>query len=110
LKIIVEAMSTTLVFLTAQDHGLSTKCHANRLVAIDELNQVGRIPSNFVPLTALRAFEAAASHHSLNKIAAELSVTLASVSLQIPRLEDLLGIRLFGHRILIDSAGERGME
>ncbi len=50
------------------------------------------------PLTALRAFEAAARHLSLKKAAAELSVTPAAISHQIRQLEDLLGVRLFRRR------------
>lgn len=50
------------------------------------------------PLTALRAFEAAARHLSLKKAAAELRVTPAAVSHQIQQLEDALGVRLFRRR------------
>ncbi|MFT7027457.1 MAG: LysR family glycine cleavage system transcriptional activator [Paracoccaceae bacterium] len=47
------------------------------------------------PLTALRAFDAAARHMSFAKAAAELSVTPAALSYQIKRLEDHLGTPLF---------------
>ncbi len=47
------------------------------------------------PLTALRAFEAAARHLSFAKAAQELGVTPAAVSQQIRGLEDFLGIKLF---------------
>jgi LysR family glycine cleavage system transcriptional activator len=56
------------------------------------------MPANLPPLTALRAFEAAARHLSLKQAAAELSVTPAAVSHQIQQLEDLLGVRLFRRR------------
>lgn len=50
------------------------------------------------PLTALRAFEAAARHLSFAKAAAELNVTPAALSFQIKNLEDHLGMPLF-HRL-----------
>jgi LysR family glycine cleavage system transcriptional activator len=52
------------------------------------------------PLSALRAFEAAARHLSLKKAAEELNVTPAAVSHQIQQLEEALDARLFhrGHR------------
>ncbi len=50
------------------------------------------------PLTALRAFDAAARHMSFAKAAAELSVTPAALSFQIKSLEEHLGQPLF-HRL-----------
>ena len=47
------------------------------------------------PLTALRAFEAAARHMSFAKAADELHVTPAALSFQIKSLEDRLGQALF---------------
>src|SRR6202047_439486 len=47
------------------------------------------------PLSALRAFEAAARHMSFSKAADELHVPPAAVSHQIHALEEDLGIRLF---------------
>src|ERR1700751_930488 len=47
------------------------------------------------PLSALRAFEAAARHMSFSKAADELHVTPAAISHQIHALEDDLGVRLF---------------
>lgn len=47
------------------------------------------------PLTALRAFEAAARHLSFAKAAEELNVTPAALSFQIKSLEDHLGHPLF---------------
>jgi LysR family glycine cleavage system transcriptional activator len=47
------------------------------------------------PLSALRAFEAAARHMSFSKAAAELHVTPAAISHQIHALEQDLGVRLF---------------
>ena len=47
------------------------------------------------PLTALRAFEAAARHLSFTRAAAELHVTQTAISHQIRALEELLGVRLF---------------
>jgi len=50
------------------------------------------------PLSALRAFEAAARLKSFSKAADELSVTPAAISHQIHALEEDLGIRLFERR------------
>jgi LysR family glycine cleavage system transcriptional activator len=47
------------------------------------------------PLTALRAFDAAARHMSFAKAAAELHVTPAALSFQIKSLEEHLGAPLF---------------
>ncbi|WP_295317161.1 transcriptional regulator GcvA [Roseobacter sp.] len=47
------------------------------------------------PLTALRAFDAAARHMSFAKAAEELSVTPAALSFQIKALEEHLGAPLF---------------
>ena len=47
------------------------------------------------PLTALRAFEAAARHMSFQNAAAELNVTPAALSFQIKSLEDHLGAPVF---------------
>ncbi|NOD88032.1 MULTISPECIES: LysR family transcriptional regulator [unclassified Ruegeria] len=61
------------------------------------------------PLTALRAFEAAARCGSFVLAGKELGVSSAAVSLQIKTLEDHLGKRLFvrkGNRISLTDAGE----
>ncbi|KCV81142.1 DNA-binding transcriptional activator GcvA [Actibacterium atlanticum] len=50
------------------------------------------------PLTALRAFEAAARHMSFAKAAEELNVTPAALSFQIKSLEEHLGQQVF-HRL-----------
>lgn len=52
------------------------------------------------PLTALRAFDAAARHLSLKRAAEELNVTPAAITHQIHHLETFLGTELFtrGHR------------
>ena len=47
------------------------------------------------PLTALRAFDAAARHMSFAKAADELSVTPAALSFQIKSLEEHLGAPVF---------------
>lgn len=47
------------------------------------------------PLTALRAFDAAARHMSFAKAAEELNVTPAALSFQIKTLEEHLGDKLF---------------
>src|SRR5580698_7694899 len=50
------------------------------------------------PLSALRAFEAAARLQSFSKAADELSVTPAAISHQIAALEADLGVSLFNRR------------
>src|SRR6476646_2239339 len=50
------------------------------------------------PLSALRAFEAAARLKSFSKAAAELSVTPAAISHQIHALEADLGVKRFDRR------------
>ena len=50
---------------------------------------------NLPPLTALRAFNAAARHVSFAKAADELNVTPAALSFQIKALEEHLGDKLF---------------
>ena len=53
------------------------------------------MPEQLPPLTALRAFSAAARHLSFAKAADELHVTPAALSFQIKSLEEHLGAKLF---------------
>ncbi len=53
------------------------------------------MPDRLPPLTALRAFDAAARHMSFAKAAEELNVTPAALSFQIKSLEDHLGEPVF---------------
>src|ERR1700761_312481 len=50
------------------------------------------------PLSALRAFEAAARLESFSRAAEELNVTPAAISHQIHALEEDLGVSLFARR------------
>jgi len=62
------------------------------------------------PLSALRAFEAAARHLSLTQAARELSVTAGALSHQIRGLEEFLGLKLFERRvrsIALTTAGKQ---
>jgi LysR family transcriptional regulator, glycine cleavage system transcriptional activator len=62
------------------------------------------------PLSALRAFEAAARHLSLMQAARELNVTAGALSHQIRGLEDFLGVKLFERRvrsIALTAAGKQ---
>jgi len=52
----------------------------------------------YLPLNALRAFEAAARHASFKRAAIELNVTPAALSHQVKALEERIGATLF-HRI-----------
>ena len=63
-------------------------------LSITYVNMSDRLP----PLTALRAFDAAARHMSFAKAADELSVTPAALSFQIKSLEEHFGAPLF-HRL-----------
>ncbi len=56
------------------------------------------MPDRLPPLTALRAFDAAARHMSFAKAAEEIGVTPAALSFQIKSLEEHLGQPLF-HRL-----------
>ena len=56
------------------------------------------MPDRLPPLTALRAFEAAARHMSFAMAAAELNVTPAALSFQIKSLEEHFGAPLFIRR------------
>ena len=53
------------------------------------------MPARLPPLTALRAFDAAARHMSFARAAEELNVTPAALSFQIKSLEEHLGAPLF---------------
>ena len=60
------------------------------------------------PLTALRAFEAAARLGSFTRAGGELGVTSAAVGLQVRALEDHFGKKLFlrqGNRLTLTDAG-----
>lgn len=61
------------------------------------------------PLSALRAFEAAARHESLSRAADELCVTHAAVSHQLRRLEEWFGAPLMsrhGRRVRLTTVGQ----
>lgn len=64
------------------------------------------------PLSALRAFEAAARHLSFKKAADELHVSPAAISHHISTLEDYLGVRLFerlNRRLNLTAIGRAGL-
>ena len=64
------------------------------------------------PLTALRAFDAAARHSSFRQAAEELHVTPAAISQQIKLLEDYLGVKLFnrqGRSLTLSDQGHAGL-
>ncbi|OUM02931.1 LysR substrate-binding domain-containing protein [Variovorax sp. JS1663] len=65
---------------------------------MDDLNSPVRPSRRLPPLSALRAFEAAAAHSSFQRAAAELSVTPTAISHQVRGLEASLGQPLF-HRL-----------
>jgi LysR family transcriptional regulator, glycine cleavage system transcriptional activator len=66
--------------------------------------------SDLPPLSAIRAFEAAARHESFTKAAAELGMTQAAVSYQVKLLEDRLGAPLFlrlPRKVVLSETGKR---
>jgi LysR family glycine cleavage system transcriptional activator len=73
-------------------------CLHKREFLSDGLDFLTPMNSHLPPLSALRAFEAAARHMSFSKAADELHVTPAAISHQIHALEEDLGVRLF-HRM-----------
>lgn len=72
-------------------HGYDKRDFSTLQLMYTELNMPDRLP----PLTALRAFDAAARHMSFAKAADELHVTPAALSYQIKSIEDYLGAPLF---------------
>src|SRR5947207_12544731 len=72
--------------------------HSNETFSALRLEKLISMNGHLPPLSALRAFEAAARLQSFSKAAAELSVTPAAVSHQIHALEADLGVKLFDRR------------
>lgn len=71
------------------------------------------MPRSLPPLTALRAFEAAARLSSFTRAARELNVTPAAVSHQIRGLEKYLGVTLFRRttrRLVLTEQGQRAAD
>ena len=67
-----------------------------QLMNTTQLTALGHArPLSLPPLTALRAFEAAARHESFRLAAEELNITQSAVSHQIAHLEKWLGKDLF---------------
>jgi LysR family glycine cleavage system transcriptional activator len=66
--------------------------------------------SKLPPLTAIRAFEAAARLGSFTQAAVELGLTQAAVSYQVKQLEDRVGAPLFlrqARKVVLSEAGKR---
>lgn len=66
--------------------------------------------SNLPPLSAIRAFEAAARHGSFTKAGEELGMTQAAISYQVKLLEDRVGTPLFlrqARKVVLSEAGKR---
>lgn len=62
------------------------------------------------PLSALRAFEAAARHSSFKQAAQELSLTPTAISHQVRALEAHLGLRLFDRQTRLVKLTEAGQQ
>src|SRR5215471_4432129 len=71
---------------------------AKRLSGEEHKHHLWIAMTRLPPLSAIRAFEAAARHQSFTKAAEELGMTQAAVSYQVKLLEDRLGKPLF-HRL-----------
>ena len=70
------------------------------------------MPDRLPPLTALRAFDAAARHMSFAKAADELNVTPGAISQHIRQLEDYAGTPLFkrtGRSVLLTDAAQAAL-
>jgi LysR family glycine cleavage system transcriptional activator len=68
------------------------------------------MPKPLPPLSAIRAFEAAARLGSFTRAAGELHMTQAAVSYQIKQLEQRLGLKLFERQprqVVLTAAGQR---
>src|SRR5512138_1877649 len=68
------------------------------------------VATKLPPLSAIRAFEAAARHGSFTKAAEELGMTQAAVSYQVKVLEDRIGSPLFlrqARRVVLSDAFQR---
>ncbi|MBI2254582.1 MAG: transcriptional regulator GcvA [Proteobacteria bacterium] len=66
--------------------------------------------SKLPPLTAIRAFEAAARLGSFTQAATELGLTQAAISYQVKQLEDRVGAPLFlrqARKVVLSEAGKR---
>jgi len=80
----------------------------NAEIAADRQGQLMSKP--LPPLSAVRAFEAAARLGSFTRAAGELHMTQAAVSYQIKQLEQRLGLKLFQRQprqVVLTSAGQR---
>ena len=80
--------------------------HRPPLTALADGLPIRKLP----PLSAIRAFEAAARHGSFTKAAEELGMTQAAVSYQVKLLEDRVGTPLFlrqPRRVVLSEAGKR---
>jgi LysR family transcriptional regulator, glycine cleavage system transcriptional activator len=72
--------------------------------------RLSQVKRSLLPLTALRAFEAAGRHESFKRAADELSVSEAAISRQVRDLERELGIRLFNRMHRAVHLTNRGRE
>lgn len=66
--------------------------------------------SKLPPLSAIRAFEAAARHGSFTKAGEELGMTQAAISYQVKLLEDRVGLPLFlrqARKVVLSEAGRK---
>jgi len=68
------------------------------------------VPTDRVPLNALRVFEAVATHLSFTAAARELGVTTAAVSAQIKTLEADIGVPLFRRHTRAVALTQEGSE
>ena len=69
---------------------------ANRMLdKVDKLDLWSSAMRKLPPLTAIRAFEAAARNENFTAAASELGMTQAAVSYQVKALEERLGAPLF---------------
>jgi len=77
---------------------------------VTSANKGHPVRARWLPLNALRVFEAVATRLSFSEAAEALNVTPAAVSQQIRSLEDYLQLRLFrrsGRKVELTSEGQQ---
>lgn len=90
----ISSSFTSIILFCTQDGPFKLKVQT-RLFILSVKFYLCEMNDRLPPLTALRAFDAAARHLSFARAAAELNVTPAALSFQIKSLEDRLGQPLF---------------
>jgi len=97
------------MWLSQRQRGITALCSALRNAWEGTIATKAMINRRWLPLNALRAFEAVGKHLSFTGGAAALSVSQSAMSRHVATLEDLLGRRLFERdsgRLSLTPAGQ----